>query len=98
MINPGIKKACTEKHSGFLSIKQGRPSLIKEMIGALVTILTFAYCFIFNKAQTLHRFTFLVVLEKGQVYKYGSHFTGEEMSAQGNEVFCPTFAVLPNFL
>lgn len=85
-----LKKTCTEKHSGFLSIKQGRPSLVKEMIGALVTILTFAYCFISNKARTLHRFIFLIVLGKGHVYKYGSHVTGGEMRAQGNEVFCPT--------
>lgn len=54
------------------------------MIGALVTILTFAYCFISNKARTLYWFIFLIVLGKEHVYKYGSHVISEEMRAQGN--------------
>lgn len=77
-------KFCTEKHSGFLAIKQGWWSLRKEMIGALITILTFAHCVIFYKACIVHWFTSLIVLEKGQVKNYGPHFTTEETRAQGN--------------
>ena len=46
------------------------------MIWALVTILIFAYSFVFYKVHIviLHWFKFPKILEKGQVRKYGLYF------------------------